>query len=169
MDEIIEFYLDAANRIINAKNVDLSNIKGKGYFEFSNDEMLKKLLSKIFQIVRTKKITFTTTYRCDDDKYNRIFKLEIEPLIDGMLRLRHVLVSKTPRPTLLDFSRRSDLVYRMCAWCDKIFYVDRYIELDEAVNNLKLFEHNYLPMFTHGICSDCHKKLMDEIEELANS
>lgn len=165
--EII-YYLDEKNTIIRTENIDDKGILGRGYFEFSNDEMLKRLLSKIFDKVRTLNKPFTTTYRCDDEVDLRIFKLTIEPMGNGFIKLKHELFKKEPRIKALDFSQRSDIIYRMCAWCDKIFYNDQYIELDDAINKMKIFEHNFLPLFTHGICNDCQKKLLEEIEEFSN-
>ncbi len=164
----IVYYLDGNNVIIRVENIDPLGLIGRGYFEFSNDEMLRQLLSKIFDRVRKFNKTFKTTYRCDDEENIRIFELVIEPLGKNILKLTHKLFKKEPRPHSLDFTQRSDLIYRMCAWCDKIFYNDRYIELDEAVNKMKIFEHNFLPRFSHGICNDCQKKLLEELEEFSD-
>jgi hypothetical protein len=40
-----------------------------------------------------------------------------------------------------------------------------WVEVEAAVISLKLFERNKLPQISHGLCADCFKAGMAEIEK----
>jgi len=80
--------------------------------------------------------------------------------------LVHRLIKETSRLTNLDLKERSDEIYYLCAWCNKIKVGDSFVEIDDAVNKLKILEYNYLPKFSHIMCNDCKDKLLKETEDL---
>ncbi|ADR19535.1 hypothetical protein [Calditerrivibrio nitroreducens] len=159
------YYLDENNVIINTSEILAKQYIGKNYFDSTYDEMLKKILSKIFDAVRKKGSPFKTTYRCDNEVELRLYELKITPMVNNILKLKHELINTTKRETKLNFSSTSDIIYTMCAWCNKIKYQDNFIELEDAVNKMHLLEYNFLPKFSHGICPDCYTGLIKEIEE----
>ncbi|MGC9062359.1 hypothetical protein [Calditerrivibrio sp.] len=159
------YYLDENNVILNTSEILAKQNIGKNYFDFINDEMLKIILSRIFDSVRKKGSPFKTSYRCDNEDELRLYDLEITPMVNNILKLKHELVNTTKRATKLHFSSNSDIIFTMCAWCNKIKYRDIFIELEDAVNKMKLLEYNFLPKFSHGICPDCYTGLIKEIEE----
>ncbi|UOD35153.1 hypothetical protein DSN97_02100 [Deferribacteraceae bacterium V6Fe1] len=156
------YILDEQNYIIETKNVK-DNVIGKNYFDFSYDEILIKILKNMFSKVRANKKIFSTTYRCDNDDYIRYFELNIIPLNNGQIKLEHILTKQTKREkSLKDFTQSSKL-YKMCAWCNKILVNDKFIEIEHAINNLKIFDEEGIPNFTHGLCESCKRQLEDEI------
>ncbi|MDK2792967.1 MAG: hypothetical protein PWQ25_1830 [Deferribacteres bacterium] len=124
-----------------------------------------KILKRIFDNVRVKNKAFSTTYRCDNDNYIRLFRLDIIPLDSSKIKLEHTLIDQRQRVTSLENFKQSSRIVTMCAWCNKILCNDQYVEIDEAVNNLKLFEDEGIPKFSHGICDSCKSVLEKEIED----
>ena len=162
-----EYIIDENNKIIETKNVFYEkNLIGLNYFDFADDQMLIKILKEIFIKVRKKNKTFVTTYRCDNEQSIRLFTLEIIPLDSGKIRLIHRLKNETNREIKLNLEKRSDKIYYLCAWCNKIKVGDSFVEIDDAVNKLKILEYNYLPKFSHIMCNDCKDKLLKETEDL---
>ena len=50
--------------------------------------------------------------------------------------------------------------------CKKVKIKDtNWQEVEEAVNYLKLFEKNKLPMLTHGICPNCKELYQEELKK----
>ncbi|NMC67331.1 MAG: hypothetical protein GYA61_03800 [Spirochaetales bacterium] len=167
MEELIqEYLLDKDNNIIDTKNVIYDkNLLGLNYFDFADDLTLIKILKDIFKKVREKRKIFITTYRCDNEKNMRLFELEIIPLNNGILKLIHKLIKETNRSIELDLEKRSSELFYLCAWCNRIKVGDNFIEIDDAVNKLKMLEYNYLPKFSHCMCEECKEKLLNEMED----
>lgn len=162
-----EYVLDKNNKIKELKNVEYKkNILGSSYFEFIDDSMLIKILEKIFQKVREKRTSFHTTYRCDDEENIRTFSLDIIPTDNDNLKLIHKIIDKKPRIKPINLTKRSSDIVYLCAWCNRIKIQDAFVEIDDAVNKLKLLEHNYLPEFSHCICNECQTKLLKELDEM---
>jgi hypothetical protein len=42
-----------------------------------------------------------------------------------------------------------------CSWCRKVYVAGRWVEVEYAVEMLRLFERTELPPLTHGICPAC--------------
>ena len=50
---------------------------------------------------------------------------------------------------------------RMCSWCKKIeMDQTRWSEVEDAVDELRLFERDKVPGITHGVCPSCSDQLM---------
>jgi hypothetical protein len=48
----------------------------------------------------------------------------------------------------------------VCSWCDRLKLPDEtWVEVEQAVSRLGLFERETLPKLTHGVCEDCFKSL----------
>lgn len=157
------YILDKYNNIIEAENTE-ANIIGSNYFDFSYDEILINILKDIFEKVRTKQKIFSTSYRCDNDNYVRYFDLNIIPLKGNQIKLEHILTKQIKRKTNLKNFKQSSKTYKMCAWCNKILYKNNYIEMEDAINEIKIFNDEGIPNFTHGICDSCKLKLENEIK-----
>jgi hypothetical protein len=65
------------------------------------------------------------------------------------------LESRTPVPLLSRSVPRTDYVLTMCAWCKKLPVAGHWVEIEVAVEALKLFDVTSLPMLSHGICPTC--------------
>ncbi|MBX3276391.1 MAG: hypothetical protein KF868_00155 [Acidobacteria bacterium] len=48
----------------------------------------------------------------------------------------------------------------VCSWCDRVKLPDEtWVEVEQAVSRLGLFERETPPKLTHGVCEDCFKSL----------
>ncbi len=73
---------------------------------------------------------------------------------------RTLLEEERPTPILLDADvGRSDELLRSCGWCKKFLVGDEWVEVEEAVQRLRLFQRRRLPSITHGICDGCYEKM----------
>jgi hypothetical protein len=43
----------------------------------------------------------------------------------------------------------------MCGWCKRVSVRNTWVEVEDAVLELRLFEREVLPDLTHGICPGC--------------
>jgi hypothetical protein len=67
-------------------------------------------------------------------------------------------------------TERSDDLVRSCGWCKKIAIPqEQWVEVEEAVEVLRLFDRQSLPRITHGICPQCHTQFLAEIDQFLSS
>ena len=92
-------------------------------------------------------------------------RMTILPLPDKGLEFRSELLREEPRPKvdLLDpaLPRGTDFL-EMCSWCKKVKAPD-WVEVEEGVARLGLFQEPGLPRVSHGICPDCSRVLRRQI------
>jgi hypothetical protein len=51
--------------------------------------------------------------------------------------------------------KNTEMLLRMCAWCKKIHVGSSWLEIEEAIGRMGLFDHAAMPTITHGICDRC--------------
>lgn len=148
----------------NKSDFDFNTLLNRDFFKFLSLPELRILFKAIFKEVINKNKVFETFYRCDSLYSKRKYKLRIYHE-DHKIVMEHFLVEETPLSESVNFMTKGDLYLKMCSWCNK-FYVSSqgYVELEEAIERLKLMEHDILPKITHGICQDCLATLVDEVE-----
>ena len=78
--------------------------------------------------------------------------------------VRTLSIEKRPPQALLDPAVRSGPLLRICGWCKKIPIGVRWVEIEEAISEMHLFENAALPRLTHGICEECEKKIDDTLK-----
>ena len=80
----------------------------------------------------------------------------------GTVRCESRLIREEPRETvpLLDEAvSRNDACIRMCSWCKNVAVDEGWVEVEEAVARLRLFETDVLPQITHGVCDACSRRI----------
>lgn len=102
------------------------------------------------------------TFRCDAPWRRRFLEMTI---VGGAgdtveFRTRTLLEQERPVPVLLDpEAARSDELLRSCSWCKKFHVGDEWVEVEEAIQRLRLFQRRQLPAITHGMCDECYEKM----------
>jgi hypothetical protein len=104
--------------------------------------------------------------RCDAPDYRRLVHLNICQEGDLLCCTATIIYEeKRPLVSLLDpKSRDSNDFVVCCSWCKKLQTSAAWLEVEEAVNELCLFQSPSLPRVTHGACPACYSKVMAEIE-----
>ncbi len=125
----------------------------------------ERLFTRVLETGRAIAIAF----RCDAPALRLYMNLSIEPRSGEGLRVETTLTRAEERPpmALLDpeAPRGSDLLL-MCGWCKSVEVAGRWVEVEEAVAALGLFERLYLPRVTHGMCPPCYERVCQEIDGL---
>jgi hypothetical protein len=110
--------------------------------------------------VRAEQQALTVHYRCDAPALRRFMQLQISPGRGGAIDFISELVreEERPVPALLDADRPKGAgQLQMCSWCKKICVgEDRWLEVEDAVDAMHLFEAASVPDISHTICPDCH-------------
>jgi hypothetical protein len=125
------------------------------------------LYERLFHRVLETRMTIALPFRCDAPARRRYLNMIIEPRTPSGLRIETTLTRIEERPaiTLLDRETpRGNELLRMCGWCKSVDVSGRWCEVEDAIAELRLFERDFLPRVTHGICLRCNERVLRELD-----
>jgi len=155
--EIISY--DSANEY----EIDMG--KRNNFFQIIHSPELEIIFRAIFSEVRNGKI-FTSFYRCDTSEFKRKYKFSAK-FENEMIILKHFLVYEEKIDSNVMFVEKGGELLRMCAWCNKFYVAGRgWMELEDALFHLNIFEEIKISPISHGICEPCSEILKKEIRSL---
>jgi hypothetical protein len=107
-------------------------------------------------------------FRCDSPDCRRLMQMNVAKCENGEIEFTVDTLNREMRsPTkLLDpNAARSEEFLLVCSWCKKVRSPDGWVEVEEAIRNAHLLEHEILPELTHGICDPCYKTMSELLTE----
>jgi len=107
-------------------------------------------------------------YRCDAPDCRRFLQMRMRRLEAGAIAFESRVLREEARPSvdLLEVGRQTEPgLLVMCAWCRKI-EADGWVEIEEGLRRLGLFNQTSFPCITHGICLPCKDVAMAELKSL---
>jgi len=145
-------------------------IENKPIWKFIEGDEAKMIYESIFKTIRTHNKSVALPFRCDSPDKRRYLKLVITPVQHDHIEFVSHLLREEDRDAVeilkADFSRSNEFVV-MCCMCKKIkLPPDIWVEVEEAVEELKLFELIELPQINHSICPECTEIAMEEISRI---
>jgi hypothetical protein len=178
------YWLDKDNRIIRVDNRWLAFAEenegidsclpelviNRPLWDFIHDQETRHLYEIIIEKVRSRGKPLTIPFRCDSPSKRRYLELTISVLPGGELEFQSTLLkveSREPVELLRESTPRSDEHVRICSFCKKVaLSKTEWVEVEEAVRRLGLFERTALPQLTHGACPACHRSIMADLLNL---
>ncbi len=168
-DEIV-FVNQAWNAFASAnfgEHLTAPHVLGRPLWGVIMDRTTRALYKDILARVRSgRSVRFLL--RCDSPECRRLLEMEVSRGLDDVtdFRVRTLWQKARERQPLLDTDRpHSEELLRVCGWCKKVHAGGRWVEVEEAVSLLGLFVRPLLPDVTHGICEDCHSRIVATISE----
>lgn len=143
-------------------------IVGQTLWSFIGDPTLSNLYHEMVLLARKgRPISFS--FRCDAPCFRRVFQMRIGRVAGDEVEFASTLESEESRDrvSLLDCHQpRNGQFVRMCSWCQRVHANNLWVQVEDAVIELGLMSSPTLPAITHGICEECHSKMMAEISTL---
>ena len=142
-------------------------VVGERLFRFVADPETRHLYEMIIDAVRSDGRRVTIPFRCDGPAVRRFMELDISQGSEGQVLFESRIVREETREpvSLFDTSvDRSDDFLVVCSWCKRVDASGDWVEVEEAVARLKLFDTARLPQMTHGMCADCAARLQRELD-----
>jgi len=132
--------------------------RSRSFLSFVAGAEMKELTKGILGRARGGE-TLALEFRCDSPAERRHLLFECFGLSGAAVQCSTTLLRAEPRPSqrLIDASvARSDDVILVCSWCCR-FRLDgpKWVEVEEAVSTLRLFDGTPIPKLTHGVCPAC--------------
>jgi len=139
---------------------DPDEVLGHSLWEFVVDKETVHLYKMIIKKVHETKRLITVPLRCDSPTCRRELKIDIYECEDHGIQFDSHLITVEPRASvnLLDKGiSRSNSFVTLCGWCNKVKLEDplKWVEVEVAISELKLFNSPELPHLSHGICPSC--------------
>lgn len=106
-------------------------------------------------------------FRCDAPALRRFLEMDASGAGEGSVEFRVRTLKTEPRKpvALLDPSvERAGPALRMCGWCKKVAVDEAFVEVEEAIARLSLFDGAPLPPITHGICPACEARMIETLD-----
>lgn len=148
-------------------------IIGRNVFDFIEGYETKHIYKILFDLVRQGKRIGPIPFRCDAPGLRRFLELCLDPMPDSAIKITTKLLREEPRTpvkALMKDLERSQKLIRMCSMCKKIEAGDKmWLEIEEGLVVLKIFEDKNPPRITHGLCHECFSNIMVKIEKLKQS
>ena len=153
----------------NALELVRDNILNCSLWDFISDEKVKHIYQEILRRVNSGHF-MKFKLRCDSPEMRRIIEISITPLKDGEVQFDSKIIWTEARMNPILFKQnvpRTDNLVIICSWCNKIETRNgNWQEVEEAVETLRLFELETLPLTSHGMCGACFEKVTSELDKL---
>jgi hypothetical protein len=144
-----------------------SLILNRPLWQFISDPTTRELYREILARIRSGR-SLRFDLRCDSPACRRLLEMIVTPAADGDVDFcTHVLHAEDRESqALLDPGvARSEKALRDCSWCNRIEIDGEWLEVEDAIDRLHLFEQSYLPSMLHGICEPCFAKMTETLAE----
>ena len=172
------YRIDEADRIVyvngawdefamenSSPEVASAKVLNRVIWEFLGDPTVESIYRKILERVREGNHA-SFVFRCDAPERMRRLRMSISPMPDGLVEFRTETIEMAPRLSIpllnVDSPRPSELLVA-CGWCSKIRINERWLEVENAVNNLLLFDRMAVPRLSHGICDLCYDEMIGDL------
>ncbi len=139
---------------------------GRPLFSAIVDEETRHLYKVLIQRARSSRHPLEFSYRCDSPDRRRWMRMQMRYLADSdEVEFASRLLRTEERPHMpliaLDHKRPvSERMLSMCSWCKSVLAEQAWVEVEEAVRQLRIFASDAMPRISHGICPDCSKRLL---------
>jgi len=138
---------------------------GRSLWDYVAGEDLKKVQRLLLRRVRDDVGSVELPFRCDGPRVRREMDIRIAAGRGGRAvlfsaRLRQEAEWEEPMPLLDSEAPRGEELLPMCGWCDRFEVEGEWVEVEEAVRRLDLFDRPEMPALSHGICPECNELLL---------
>lgn len=126
---------------------------------FIVDRETRLIYEMMFDKVRKSSQSIHFQYRCDSPTMCRYMQMELHGDERGHVHFRSQMAQVEDRDHVAliepDLVRSSEFV-TICSWCKCVQLPNAaWVEVEEAISALGLFNAAVLPQLTHGICASC--------------
>lgn len=177
----IVYYVDKNNHIIDvnaqwdefalandAPHLTRESIYLRYLFDLIPDPQCNHLYKLLIERTKHTHRPIYFDFRCDSPDMRRFMHMEMihQADSDGIC-FKSTILRQEPRApvALLDHHcQRSNVTLIICSWCKKVKTSDyQWVEIEEAIARLGLFETEYLPQLSHGICPSCSEAILSKL------
>jgi hypothetical protein len=144
-------------------------ILGQRLWHLISDLTTKELYRNLVTRVRQGFTPVRFGFRCDAPDQRRLLQMAMSAREDGGVLFEVSSLAVQDRPTVSLLGTPAGRVgehMRICGWCKRMPGPEgTWLELEEAVRTLNLFDEAHLPALTHGVCPPCEATMMKALDD----
>jgi hypothetical protein len=147
-----------------------ASVIGRSLWDFITDKATREIYRKMIARVRQGRQT-QFTLRCDGPTDRRLLSMTVTRRALGAIEFETKVLQSERReavPLLMHDVPRSSEMLTICAWCNLVDIGDgaasEWVEVEVAMERLRLFERDQMPQLSHSICDACLVKMMADVE-----
>lgn len=144
-------------------------ILGTSLWSWLVDAATRQVYQSVVSRVRKGAVSVRFQFRCDGPDQRRLLQMHITAGPHDEVRFRTELLVSQPRDEVSLMKAelaRSDALLRICGWCMRIpDPAEAWLEVEEAIASLRLFEKSSLPRLSHGMCPRCHETMLATLDD----
>ena len=137
---------------------------GHSLWDFISDDPTRELYEAVLKHVRTGSTT-DLVLRCDAPECRRLIEMIVTRQPNGNVEFKTVLLAskvRAPERLLAKSTPRTAQHVMVCSWCDLVNVdVDKWFEVEAAMDYLRLTDETELPMVEPVVCPACYAKVME--------
>lgn len=145
------------------------NIIGNSIYKYIADFETEHFYQIMIHKIRAGGKSITFPFRCDSPSQRRKLQMRIIQIENSVVFECEVEeIEERVSVDLLrsDLPRTNDML-KVCSMCKQIELTSvEWAEVETALEALGLFDQKQPPQLTHGLCPDCHKIALDELNNL---
>lgn len=150
-----------------APDLRASQVLGQPLWRFISGAETRHLYELLLSRVRQTHGTLVLPFRCDAPTTRRFMEMEMTALPDGEIEFVTWLVRAEPRDAVSLLSpayAHGRTFLTICSWCKRVRLAETaWLEVEDAVARLGLFQLEALPQLTHGACQACYDAVMQTL------
>ncbi len=150
----------------NGLETDAQTELGRSLFSVIADEETRHIYKLLIERTRSSQQALEFGYRCDAPDRRRWMQMRMRYLAESdevEFASRLLRAETRPHMPLIALDRirpASQRILAMCSWCKSVLAEQTWVEVEQAVIQLRLFATHAMPRISHGICPDCSKRLL---------
>lgn len=141
-----------------------AHVVGRSLWDFITDDPTRELYEAVLEHVRSGSNT-DLVLRCDAPECRRLIEMIVTRQPNGNVEFKTVLLAskvRSPQRLLARSTPRTAQHVMVCSWCDLVNVdVDKWFEVEAAMDYLRLADETELPMIEPVVCPACYAKVME--------
>lgn len=173
----ITYVIDAQDRLVSVsaewlefairnggENLEPSQVLGRVLWDFICDDPTREIYETVLDHVRAG-VETDLILRCDAPECRRLIEMIVSRRANGDVEFKTVLLAsklRSPQRLLAKSTPRTAQHVMLCTWCDQVNVdVDKWFEVEAAMDYLRLTDEPELPMIEPVICPSCYAKVTE--------
>ena len=146
-----------------AEDLSVDTVLDHSIYDAISGQRVKYVYNLLFTRARDGNMDLTFPFRCDSPTMQRFLRMTISPLSQSSLQLVSEVVGEKSREPVMLLDKQAEHsggYLSVCSWCKKVkLAADEWKDIEDALEQKKLFNSEPFPQLSHGICTECDAKM----------
>jgi hypothetical protein len=167
---VSDTWLEFARENEAAESCHPDKILNQSLWDFIDGIETRHLYEIVLEKIRRTRRSVRLPFRCDAPDKRRYLELRITAAQNDTIEFSSTVLREEARDTVellkADIPRSEEFL-KICSMCKKVEVTKNFwLDAEAAIAALRLFENSKLPKISHGLCRECFRFGLAEIDRL---